>query len=289
MHIVHYIRELRAEVRVWRERRETVGLVPTMGNLHAGHLALVEEARARCDRVVVSVFVNPTQFTPGEDYETYPRSLDRDCAVLEPMGVDSVFAPPVEEVYPDGPGARTRVELPELTGILCGATRPGHFTGVATVVAKLFNIVQPDVAVFGRKDFQQFIVIRRMVRDLDVPVEIVGSPTVREADGLAMSSRNWYLSARERPLATAINRMLRRVAQRLEAGERDIAALETEGRRELEAAGLRPDYVAVRRRDDLGSPTAGDRALVVLAAAYLGRTRLIDNIELTLNGEGEGG
>jgi len=251
-----------------------------MGDLHAGHLALVDAAAAHADRVVASVFVNPLQFGPDEDYAEYPRVLDRDRSRLAEHGADLVFAPAVEALYPRGPETSIRIRIPGLDDILCGADRPGHFSGVATIVAKLFNAAEPDVAVFGEKDFQQLLVIRRLVVDLNFPVEILGVPTVREADGLALSSRNDYLDARERAAAPALNGALRGVAARLAAGERDFARLEADALAELEAAGFKPSYVAIRRTADLSvpDPETAPEALRVLAAAHLGRARLIDNV-----------
>src|SRR6185369_10725389 len=210
-----------------------------------GHMSLLEVARQRADRVISSVFVNPLQFGPGEDFERYPRTPEDDQRLLAGAGCDLLFMPEVKEIYPDGPSA-TRVTVRTLSEILCGAVRPGHFDGVATVVAKLFGIVQPDLAVFGEKDYQQLAIIRRMTADLDLPVEIVGAPTVRSPDGLAMSSRNRYLSETERAVAPRIHATLRAVAARLEAGERDLAALETRGVAELRAAGMQPDYFEIR-------------------------------------------
>lgn len=274
------IAELRQQVRCWRAQQLTVSFVPTMGNLHEGHLALVKAAREQGERVVASLFVNPTQFGPDEDYAAYPRSLQADCARLEALAVDTVFAPSALEIYPAGIDGHTRVDVPALSGILCGAFRPGHFTGVATVVAKLLNIVQPDVAVFGRKDYQQLLVIRAMVADLALPVQVIGVPTVREPDGLAYSSRNAYLTPSQRALAPELYRTLTALADALRAGESNFALLETRGRGALEQAGMRPDYVEIRRGADLIEPHPGDTELVVLAAVWLGNTRLIDNIEL---------
>lgn len=266
-----------AELR--RTRRSLPGrvaLVPTMGNLHAGHLSLVRAARERADSVVVSVFVNPMQFGPGEDYAEYPRTLEEDAAALAGEGVDLVFAPESGQMYPSGDPA-TRVTVTGLSEILCGEDRPGHFEGVATVVAMLLNLVTPDLAVFGEKDYQQLAVIRRMAAELHLPVEIVGAPTVREADGLAMSSRNQYLSMDERAMAPVLYAALCEAAERLRAGDRDYAGIETEGRQRLAAAGFRPDYFAVRAAD-LGPPKPAARELRVLAAGRLGRARLIDNL-----------
>jgi pantoate--beta-alanine ligase len=279
--LIELVRELRARVSGWRRSGLRIGLVPTMGNLHDGHLTLVREARALADRVVVTLFVNPLQFGAGEDFAAYPRTMGRDRALLEGEGADVLFAPSVEAVYPRGQVAQTRVEVPEISDILCGASRPGHFVGVATVVCKLFNLVQPDIALFGEKDYQQLLVIRRMTEDLCMALEIRGVPTMREADGLAMSSRNGYLSPDERARAPALYRALTEAGRRLCDG---MAAAEAE-RLACEAmveADLRPDYVSVRRADDLAPPAESDRDLVVLAAAYLGRARLIDNLRVTL-------
>lgn len=277
MDIIERVDTMRARVRGWRTAGERVGLVPTMGNLHEGHFALARRARREADKVVASVFVNPLQFGAGEDFERYPRTLEDDAARLRELGVDTVFAPPVSEVYPDGAAVLTRVCVRELSGVLCGAFRPGHFEGVATVVALLFNLVQPDLAVFGEKDYQQLVVIRRMVRDLHMPVEVLGEPTVRERSGLALSSRNQYLSAPQRAIAPRLNQSLRAAARRLEAGDGDIAAIEAEGLRELKGAGFRPDYFAVRDAKTLQPPAPATEDLVVLAAAWLGPARLIDN------------
>jgi len=271
---------LRGQVRAWRAAGERVALVPTMGDLHAGHLALVDTAVSAADRVVVSIFVNPLQFGPGEDYAEYPRALERDCARLAEHGAHAVFAPDEASLYPDGAGQSVRIAFPGLDDILCGADRPGHFSGVGTVVAKLFNIAEPDVAVFGEKDYQQLLLIRRLARELAFPVEIRGVPTVREPDGLAMSSRNGYLDERERAVAPRLHAVLRRTAQRIEGGEREFRGLEADAISELSQAGFEPRYVAVRRAADLRE--AGDEeqpaALRVLAAAWLGRARLIDNV-----------
>jgi pantoate--beta-alanine ligase len=278
---VHASADLRAQVADWRRAGERVALVPTMGNLHAGHLRLVEHARALASRTVASIFVNPLQFGPNEDYAGYPRTLDDDRQQLESVGLDLLFAPTVAALYPRPLEEMAQVIVPGLSQILCGASRPIHFRGVATVVAKLFNLAQPDVAVFGEKDWQQLVVIRRMAADLDLPVEIVGVPTVRETDGLAMSSRNRYLTPEERGSAPTLYATLTTCAARLRAGERDYAALAADARARLAAAGFRPDYFEIRRADDLQPPTAEDRELRILAAAWLGRARLIDNLPVT--------
>ena len=278
MEIVTTIAAVRERVAAWRGRGERVAFVPTMGNLHAGHISLIELARRHGERFVASIFVNPMQFGPNEDFNHYPRTPDRDARMLEEAGCDLMFQPDVGEMYPSSPQIATRVEVPGLSDILCGEFRPGHFAGVATVVAKLFSIVQPDVAVFGEKDFQQLTVIRRMVVDLCLPVRMVGAPTMREADGLAMSSRNQYLEPAERERAPLIHAALQRAVARIAAGDADLAALEREGAESLARAGFRVDYFSVRRVEDLLAPGPGDRDLVVLAAARLGRARLIDNL-----------
>ncbi len=279
MRQVDTIAELRRQLGVWRRDGARIALVPTMGNLHEGHLRLVDVGRARADRVVVSVFVNPFQFGPGEDYDRYPRTLEQDRARLTDRGADLLFAPAVAEIYPRPLAESTYVEVPGITETLCGASRPGHFRGVATVVAKLFNLVRPDVAVFGEKDYQQLQVIRRLTADLNFPVEIVGVPVVRESDGLAMSSRNGYLTPEERARAPALYRTLCEARDAIAAGETDFAALCRRQRERLCRAGFRPDYFEIRRAD-LGEAAPGDRPLVILAAAWLGRTRLIDNLRV---------
>nr|PZN70910.1 MAG: pantoate--beta-alanine ligase [Pseudomonadota bacterium] len=285
MDILHRIEDVRTQVRQRRGERLRIGLVPTMGNLHQGHLQLVKAAQDEADRVIVSIFVNPTQFGVGEDYETYPRTLDEDCAKLRTLGVDVVFAPSVAAMYPDGPELRTRVSVPELANTLCGAWREGHFDGVATVVSKLFNIVGPDVAAFGKKDYQQLRVIERMVRDLNFPVRILPVETLREESGLAMSSRNGYLTVEEKGRAAVLYQTLCEARERLLRGE-PFAEVEVWGRDRLNASGFRTDYFSVRRAEDLKEPTTKDTELVVLAAAWLGKARLIDNVELSLNLDG---
>jgi pantoate--beta-alanine ligase len=279
MELVDGIAALRGRVGAWRRGGERVALVPTMGNLHAGHLALVREARSLADRTLVSIFVNPLQFGPAEDFGAYPRTLERDRELLAGAGADLLFVPPVQVVYPRGQEGQTRVEVPGLSDILCGSSRPGHFIGVATVVCKLINMAQPDLAVFGEKDFQQLLVIQRMVEDLCLPVDVCGMATVREADGLAMSSRNGYLSPHERALAPELYRTLCRARDRLRDGS-SVRDVESRGHDELAANGLRPDYFSVRRAQDLQPATGRSSDLVVLAAAHLGRARLIDNIRL---------
>jgi pantoate--beta-alanine ligase len=273
------IAELRELVTGWRLAREGIAFVPTMGNLHLGHASLIGAAHLHGRRVVSSVFVNPLQFGPSEDFAAYPRTPDDDASLLAEQGVDALFTPTVAEMYPGGSSVSTIIDVPELTNILCGVYRPGHFQGVATVVVKLLCLVQPDVAIFGEKDFQQLTVIRRVVEDLNVPVQIVGAPTVRADDGLALSSRNRYLSVEERATAPRLYRALDHARRRIESGDTDIAAIEGEGRKALEAAGIRPDYFEVRTADRLARPVGQDLNVVVLAAGRLGRARLIDNLQ----------
>ncbi len=261
---------------------ESIAFVPTMGNLHRGHLRLVEQARQHGQRIVVSIFVNPMQFNDQDDYAAYPTTLTQDCEKLVEAGVDALFLPSVAVIYPDGYQKNSQVVVPGLSDILCGAYRPGHFTGVATVVAKLFNIILPNVALFGEKDFQQLMVIRRMVGELCFPVEIVGVPTERERDGLAMSSRNGYLNADERQRAALLYRLLKEARSQLLAGNVKIASVEAQATRALEAGGFRPEYFSVRNAGDLSAATAKTQDLVIVAAAWLGKARLIDNICLNL-------
>ncbi len=270
------IRDVETLRRSLEGQRDTA-FVPTMGNLHAGHLALVELARAAGRPVVVSIFVNPLQFGPNEDYERYPRTLEADLEKLEAAGVDVVFAPEAAAVYPE---PQTFLVQPPLAEELCGAFRPGHFAGVCTVVLKLFNLVQPRRAVFGKKDYQQLFLIQGMVRQFNLPVEILAGETVRDADGLALSSRNAYLSPAERAEAPRLYAVLRVLAASIAAGESDFAALEDEACRRLAERGWRVDYVSVRSRRTLLPPAAQERELVILAAARLGGTRLIDNLEV---------
>ena len=280
MDVLTTVAGVRARVQSWRAAGLRVALVPTMGNLHAGHQSLLAAARDRADRIIASVFVNPLQFGPAEDFAAYPRTLEADQRLLAEAHCDLLFAPTVEQIYPDGGAQPTLITVRGLATELCGQFRPGHFDGVATVVAKLFNIVTPDVAVFGEKDFQQFVIIRRMTSDLLLPVEIVGAPTVRAADGLALSSRNRYLSPQERAMAPAIYRALQAAAQRLLAGDRDFLGIESAGWRSLAVAGLRPDYFAVRDASDLQPPRETTHEMVVLSAARLEKARLIDNLRV---------
>jgi len=282
MRTAHTVDDIRRQVSAWRQAGERVALVPTMGKLHQGHIALVERARTLAERTVASIFVNPMQFGANEDFASYPRTLQEDSRELEQAGLDLLFAPSAAEVYPHGMDGMTRVEVPGLSHILCGAFRPELFAGVATVVTKLFNMVQPDIAVFGEKDWQQLAVIRRMAADLNQPVKIVGAPTVREHDGLAMSSRNSYLTASERAVAPTLYQILCAAAERLRAGEQNYQAIENDALAALRQADFRPDYFQIRRAEDLLAPAAEDARLVILTAAWLGRARLIDNYPITL-------
>lgn len=280
MHIHADIQELRAALLPHRRAGQRIGLVPTMGNLHRGHLALVETARAQCDVVVASIFVNPLQFGPNEDLDNYPRTLEDDLASLREAGCDLVFTPTPATMYPRGMGSQSLVRVPEVSEGLCGGSRPGHFDGVSTVVSMLFHIVQPDVACFGEKDYQQLAVIRRMVSDLHLPIEIIGVPTVREDSGLALSSRNGYLSDDQRATAARLQSTLVELREQLEAGA-DIDKQLLQGLTSLRQAGFEPDYLELRT-PDLGQVTATTRDAILLVAARLGPTRLIDNLSLTL-------
>jgi pantoate--beta-alanine ligase len=279
LHTVAELQSLRAD---WRARGERVAVVPTMGNLHRGHLALVERAKQLAERVVVTIFVNPLQFGPNEDFGRYPRTLPEDLKALAGLGVDLVYAPPVEEVYVNGFPPATTITVAPLSSQLEGHFRPGFFTGVATVVAILFDSVQPDIAVFGEKDWQQLQIVTRMVADLRMGIAIVGHPTARDDDGLAMSSRNQYLNAEERARAPAVHASLQAVAAGLRAGRRDLESLCAEAIATLRQQGFVPQYLEVRS-PALDSPIASTRDFVVLVAAVLGTTRLIDNLRVTLD------
>jgi pantoate--beta-alanine ligase len=280
--ILRDVNGIRRTVDRWKARGGRVVLVPTMGNLHDGHISLMRLARRHGDHLVASIFVNPTQFGPGEDYARYPRTPQADRGKLRNAGVDAVFIPPVTAMYPRGARNSTMVSVPVLAKDLCGAFRPGHFDGVVSVVLRLFNVIGPAAAIFGEKDYQQLIILRRMVNDLHVPVRIVGGPTIREHDGVAMSSRNQYLGVRERQAAPALFSALQGCRAQLLAGERNFAALQRRTVGRLRQAGFRPDYVQIRNALDLSRPTATARNLRVLAAAHLGRARLIDNVAVRL-------
>lgn len=278
--IVTTVDALKQTLTPWRQAGETIAFVPTMGNLHVGHLKLVEAAQLLGQRVVVSIFVNPTQFGPNEDFSAYPRTEAEDQFKLEQMGVDLVFLPEVGTLYPEG--SMTVVDVQGLSGLHCGHSRPGHFAGVATIVCKLFNIVEPDIAVFGEKDFQQLAIIRAMVRDLNMSIQIEGVPTVREADGLALSSRNGYLTKQQRQVAPKLYQCLQAVREAVKAGCDDFSRLIDQHIENLQGFGFQPDYLTICRAIDLKPATADDSDLVILIAAKLGNTRLIDNIRCTL-------
>lgn len=279
--LVRTIDELRQQLSVWKQAGDSIAFVPTMGNLHAGHLSLIEAVSKPNTRVVVSIFVNPMQFGENEDFDDYPRTFDADMQALSKYNVDMVFVPVVAEIYPESIENATIVEVPKLSKMLEGEHRPGFFTGVATVVNKLFNIVQPDVAVFGEKDYQQLLVIRQMVRDLSMPVEIQSVATQREPDGLAMSSRNGYLDEENRILAAAVYRCLKHLVEAIVAGKNPTYEV-GHASQELDEQGFVVDYIVVRRQQDLAVPEQRDNSLIVLAAARLGSVRLIDNIPFKL-------
>jgi pantoate--beta-alanine ligase len=272
------IKALRSCVRDWHQQGYSVALVPTMGNLHVGHLQLVNQAKEMADKVVVSIFVNPTQFVAGEDFDTYPRTIEDDIAHLGSIEPDLIFIPDIDEVYPAGLEHETQVIVPELDSIFCGAFRPGHFTGVATVVSKLLNMVQPDIALFGNKDYQQLLVIKKLVTDLCLPVEIIGAETVRDESGLALSSRNRYLNPQEKVVAAELHQTLLRIKQAVKAGGNDYQQLEADAIAYLEDKGFKTEYLSIRNASNLGEPT--EEELVILAAVWLGKARLIDNIQI---------
>ena len=269
------------ELRAWRKQlKGSLAFVPTMGNLHEGHLKLVDLGRQRADAVIVSIFVNPLQFGANEDLDSYPRTFAADCQALVERGAAAVFAPTVADMYPRGLAQQSYIEVPDISDILCGASRPGHFRGVATIVAKLFNLVQPDRAIFCEKDYQQLQVIRLMSKDLSLPVKVIGMPTERAADGLALSSRNGYLTATERQQAPLIYATLQTIAAQLKAGSAIESAV-AEATERLQQGGFRIDYLSVRRRNDMAEASSNDNELVIVVAAYLGKTRLIDNLQVT--------
>ncbi len=269
---------LRGQIQLWRQTGRRIAFVPTMGNLHAGHISLVNIAKAHAEQVVASIFVNPLQFDDKADLAAYPRTVEADIEQLDHAGCDLVFLPAVEDIYPDGMAKLTQIHVPELGDILCGRHRPGHFDGVATVVAKLFNMVQPDVAVLGEKDYQQLLLIKKMVRDLNIAVDVIGTPIVREESGLAMSSRNQYLDEQERAQAARLYQSLLSIKAQLEQGARDYPAIQQAHIARLRQQGFQPDYIEIRRARDLALPAPTDKALRILAAARLGKARLIDNI-----------
>ncbi len=276
------VETLQSKIARWKSQGHAVGLVPTMGDLHEGHLNLVRQARAKADRLVVSIFVNPLQFGPGEDFDCYPRRLDEDSSLLEKEQIDVLFTPGLEAMYPQGTQAVQRISAGDLASILCGSSRPGHFDGVATAVNRLFEIVQPDLAVFGMKDYQQLLVIRRLVAERGLAVDILGGPTCREADGLALSSRNRYLNASERAVAARLYAELQAVAALLKTNSLARVRILEHAVENLATAGFRPLYFELRRAADLSVAGRQDRNLVLLTAAYLGETRLIDNLLFSL-------
>ena len=280
MNTVKTVRELRAVVARARSEGKRIALVPTMGNLHSGHIALITKAVQRADFVIASIFVNPLQFGPTEDLASYPRTLAADQEQLLQAGCHLLFTPTVEEMYPHGMADQTIVRVPVVSEGLCGGSRPGHFDGVSTVVSKLFNMVQPDLAIFGQKDFQQLAVVNALVRDLNMPIQIIGEPTVRAADGLALSSRNGYLTEDQRAAAPALYRVIKQIGAALQNGEQDHRQLISDGISALEAAGFRADYLEIRNAVSLRPATPDDHDLVVLGAAFMGKTRLIDNLHL---------
>lgn len=282
MHTVHTIQAVRDFVKNAKQQGKTVGFVPTMGNLHAGHIHLVHQAKTQCDVVLCSIFVNPTQFAANEDFGSYPRTLEADSQQLQAANCDLLFAPSAQEMYPNGHSQQTIVTVNGLSEQLCGEFRPTHFAGVATVVSKLFNIVQPDSAFFGEKDFQQLAVIRCLTSELAFPINIVGVPTQRAEDGLALSSRNSYLSAQERALAPALYQVLTQLRTAILNGQREYTMLCEASVLHLQKMGFDPDYVSVRRSDNLQLANDSDNDLVILVAAKLGKTRLIDNLAFSL-------
>ncbi len=282
MDVIFDLKNLRDNIRLWKKDGLSISFVPTMGNLHAGHLSLISAASEKADKTVVSIFVNPIQIGHGEDYAKYPSTLDHDLAELADECVDMVFAPNLKELYPGGIASDTRVTIPALSETLCGKFRPGHFSGVATVVMKLFNNVQPDFAFFGEKDFQQILVIRRMVEDLLLPIDVVSMPIIREIDGLAMSSRNSYLSKVERDSSVEIYSVLLHAAKCLSEGLVNTDAIEAQSISALCEKGFDVEYCSIRQSSDLAIPAFGSKKLVILVAAWLGDTRLIDNIRVNL-------
>ncbi|AZI92609.1 pantoate--beta-alanine ligase [Salmonella enterica] len=282
MLIIETLPLLRQHIRRLRQEGKRVALVPTMGNLHDGHMKLVDEAKARADVVIVSIFVNPMQFDRPDDLARYPRTLQEDCEKLNKRKVDYVFAPAVEEIYPQGLEGQTYVDVPGLSTMLEGASRPGHFRGVSTIVSKLFNLIQPDIACFGEKDFQQLALIRKMVADMSYDIEIVGVPIIRAKDGLALSSRNSYLTAEQRKIAPGLHNVMNSIAEKLIAGNRELQEIIAIAEQELNEKGFRADDIQIRDADTLQELTETSKRAVILAAAWLGQARLIDNQSVTL-------
>jgi pantoate--beta-alanine ligase len=283
MLIVNDIKALREQLTLWRKASLTIAFVPTMGNLHDGHYSLVEKAKTLADKVVVSIFVNPMQFGKNEDLDNYPRTIEQDNQGLQTRGTDAVFIPSVADIYPNGLAEQSYVDVPGVSLGFCGGTRPGHFKGVATVVTKLFNMVQPDIACFGEKDYQQLQVIKTMVQDLSMPIDIVGVPTKREPSGLAMSSRNGYLTDTQKHQASILYATLMEAASALKSGEKNYLAIEETAKTRLSQHGLKPDYFSIAQKHTLQLAKPNDTEFVILAAAFLGSVRLIDNIQVGLN------
>jgi pantoate--beta-alanine ligase len=281
MQIFHTIKGLRESLIQARQKGFRIGFVPTMGNLHQAHIELIKRAQQTSDVVVCSIFVNGLQFGLNEDWDKYPRTFDADCAKLRDSGCDMLFHPDDNEMYPNGLDSQTRVICSTMTDVLCGASRPGHFEGVTTVVTKLFNIVQPDEAIFGIKDYQQLAVIRRMVEDLCVPIDIIEAPIHREPDGLAMSSRNGYITAEERPKANQLHQSLNWIAEQIKSGKRDFLALEAKAKQQIEAAGFKTDYITVCNSKTLEMAAVDDKHITVLGAMFTESARLIDNVSLS--------
>ena len=282
MQVFHTVKGLRDKLRQHRNNNQTIGFVPTMGNLHDGHLALIKQAKETNDIVVCSIFVNALQFGLNEDWDKYPRTYESDCTKLDQVGCDYLFYPEDGEMYPNGLDTQSRVICPTMTDVLCGASRPGHFEGVTTVVSKLFNIVQPDEAIFGIKDYQQLAVIKRMTKDLCLPVKIISAPIHREPDGLAMSSRNSYISKQERPKVKILKQVLELIAKQIKAGNLDFTTLELEAKKRIESEGFKTDYVTVSNSKTLQPAAVDDRQITILGAMYTASARLIDNISISL-------
>ena len=282
MQVFHTVKGLRDKLRKHRNNNQTIGFVPTMGNLHEGHLALIKQAKETNDIVVCSIFVNALQFGLNEDWDKYPRTYESDCQKLDQIGCDYLFYPEDAEMYPNGLDTQSRVICPTMTDVLCGASRPGHFEGVTTVVSKLFNIVQPDEAIFGIKDYQQLAVIKRMTEDLCLPVKIIAAPIYREADGLAMSSRNSYITEEERPKVKILKEVLELIAEQVKAGNFDFTKLELEAKKRIEFEGFRSDYVTISNSKTLQPAAVDDRQITILGAMYTESARLIDNISISL-------
>ena len=283
MQVFHTVNGLREILRKHRNRGQKIGFVPTMGNLHDGHLALIKQAKQTNDVVVCSIFVNALQFGLNEDWDKYPRTYNSDCEKLDQEGCDYLFYPEDGEMYPNGLDTQSRVICPTMTDVLCGASRPGHFEGVTTVVSKLFNIVQPDEAIFGIKDYQQLAVIKRMTEDLCLPVKIISAPIHRESDGLAMSSRNSYINEDERPKVKVLKQVLELIAQQIKAGNLEFTQLEMEAKKRIESEGFKADYVTISNSKTLESAAVDDREITILGAMYTDSARLIDNISINLN------